>query len=187
MPTGWCIHQLWGIHDAKNANVISSGAWLPRDYYLFLPVIATCEQEHSSSKKLHTTITFNVITFFIFCSLLFRVVTHYCDKNRKGWFKVGRKTNQKKFRMKCKEMNNWLMKIRNYKKAKEWWPAFINRTTINSPLKSSDLSDQDFHWPSRNTCCQPLHPVRQALYRCPSCCQGRIYQRRMSCRRASLP
>ncbi|MFH1882391.1 MAG: group II intron reverse transcriptase/maturase, partial [Planctomycetota bacterium] len=28
---------------------------------------------------------------------------------------------RKKFRMKCKEMNNWLRKIRNFKKAKEWW------------------------------------------------------------------
>jgi RNA-directed DNA polymerase len=49
--------------------------------------------------------------------------THYCDKSRKGKFMVGRKTSGKKFRMKCKEMNNWLMKIRNYRKAKEWWPV----------------------------------------------------------------
>ena len=48
--------------------------------------------------------------------------THYCDKNRKGNFKVGRKTSRKKFHTKCKEMNNWLKKVRNYKKAKEWWP-----------------------------------------------------------------
>jgi RNA-directed DNA polymerase len=49
--------------------------------------------------------------------------THYCDKSRKGKFMVGRKTSGKKFRMKCKEMKNWLMKIRNYRKAKEWWPV----------------------------------------------------------------
>ena len=48
--------------------------------------------------------------------------THYCDISRKGRFIVGRKTSRKKFRMKCKEMNNWLRKIRNYKKAKKWWP-----------------------------------------------------------------
>jgi group II intron reverse transcriptase/maturase len=48
--------------------------------------------------------------------------THYCDTSRKGKFMVGRKTSQKKFRAKCKEMNNWLMDIRNCKKAKEWWP-----------------------------------------------------------------
>jgi len=50
-------------------------------------------------------------------------ITHYCDISRKGKFIVGRKTSRKKFRMKCKEMNNWLRKIRNYRKAKEWWPV----------------------------------------------------------------
>jgi len=49
--------------------------------------------------------------------------THYCDISRKGKFIVGRKTSGKKFRMKCKDMNNWLRKIRNYRKAKEWWPV----------------------------------------------------------------
>jgi RNA-directed DNA polymerase len=49
--------------------------------------------------------------------------THYCDKSRKGWFKVGRKTSQKKFCAKGKEMNNWLGDIRNCMKAKEWWPV----------------------------------------------------------------
>ena len=48
--------------------------------------------------------------------------THYCDTSRKGKFIVGRKTSRKKFRMKCKDMNNWLRKIRNFRKAKEWWP-----------------------------------------------------------------
>jgi len=49
--------------------------------------------------------------------------THYCDKSRKGRFIVGRKTSGKKFRMKCKELNDWLRKIRNYRKAKQWWPV----------------------------------------------------------------
>lgn len=49
--------------------------------------------------------------------------THYCDISRKGKFIVGRKTSRKKLRMKCKDMNNWLRKIRNFKKAKEWWPV----------------------------------------------------------------
>jgi len=48
--------------------------------------------------------------------------THYCGLSRKGKFIVGRKTSRKKFRMKCRELNNWLRKIRNYKKTKEWWP-----------------------------------------------------------------
>jgi group II intron reverse transcriptase/maturase len=48
--------------------------------------------------------------------------THYCDTSRKGKFIVGRKTSCKKFRMKCKQMNHWLRKIRNYRQVKEWWP-----------------------------------------------------------------
>lgn len=53
--------------------------------------------------------------------------THYCDTSRRGKFIVGRKTSRKKFRMKCKEMNNWLRKIRNCRKAKEWWPVLQAR------------------------------------------------------------
>ena len=49
--------------------------------------------------------------------------THYCDTSRRGNFIVGRKTSRKKFRMKCRELNNWLRKIRNFKKAEEWWPV----------------------------------------------------------------
>jgi RNA-directed DNA polymerase len=48
--------------------------------------------------------------------------THYCGTSRRGKFIVGRKTSRKKFRKKCKEMNDWLRKIRNFKKIKEWWP-----------------------------------------------------------------
>jgi RNA-directed DNA polymerase len=47
--------------------------------------------------------------------------THYCDKTRKGRFKVGRKTSRKKFKAKCKDMNLWLKSIRNLVKTKEWW------------------------------------------------------------------
>ncbi len=47
--------------------------------------------------------------------------THFCGKSRKGKFIVGRKTSKKKFRKKCREMNEWLKKIRNYKKTKVWW------------------------------------------------------------------
>jgi len=49
--------------------------------------------------------------------------THYCDKTRTGAFKVGRKTSPKKFRVTCKELNNWLRMIRNFKQAKDWWPV----------------------------------------------------------------
>jgi len=47
--------------------------------------------------------------------------THYCDVTRKGTFKVGRKTSRKKFKAKCKDMNNWLKSVRNLVKTKEWW------------------------------------------------------------------
>jgi RNA-directed DNA polymerase len=46
---------------------------------------------------------------------------HYCGKNRKGKFILVRKTSNKKFRMKCKEMNKWLRMIRNDQKTSEWW------------------------------------------------------------------
>ncbi|MFQ5685113.1 MAG: alkaline phosphatase D family protein [Candidatus Scalindua sp.] len=47
--------------------------------------------------------------------------THYCDKTRKGGFKVGRKTSRKKFKAKCKDMNLWFKSVRNLVKTKEWW------------------------------------------------------------------
>ena len=47
--------------------------------------------------------------------------THYCDKTRRGKFKVGRKTSKSKFRQKVKAMNQWLKSIRNLLKLEEWW------------------------------------------------------------------
>jgi len=47
--------------------------------------------------------------------------THYCDKTRKGKFKIGRKTSRKKFAAKCKDMNAWLKSVRNLVEVKEWW------------------------------------------------------------------
>jgi len=47
--------------------------------------------------------------------------THYCDKTRKGHFKVGRKTSAKKFRAKVKDLNLWLKAIRNTVQTKDWW------------------------------------------------------------------
>lgn len=48
--------------------------------------------------------------------------THFCDKTRKGGFKVGRTTDRKRFRAKIKEMNKWLKAIRNLVPVREWWP-----------------------------------------------------------------
>ena len=76
-------------------------------------VISFGRYERANAKRQnHRANTFDFLGF-----------THYCDISRKGKFIVGRKTSRKKFRMKCKEMNNWLRKIRNYRKAKEWWPV----------------------------------------------------------------
>jgi group II intron reverse transcriptase/maturase len=47
--------------------------------------------------------------------------THFCDKTRNGYFKLGRKTSRKKFVIKCKEMAQWLKSIRNKAAPKEWW------------------------------------------------------------------
>jgi group II intron reverse transcriptase/maturase len=47
--------------------------------------------------------------------------THFCDKSRRGKFKLGRKTSRKKFVQKMKDMNIWLKRIRNLTELKEWW------------------------------------------------------------------
>jgi group II intron reverse transcriptase/maturase len=47
--------------------------------------------------------------------------THYCDRTRKGRFKLGRKTSRKKYAAKCRELNQWLKENRNRKKTKQWW------------------------------------------------------------------
>jgi RNA-directed DNA polymerase len=47
--------------------------------------------------------------------------THFCDKTRRGKFKLGRKTSRKKFIQKMKDMNLWLKRIRNRDELKEWW------------------------------------------------------------------
>lgn len=54
-------------------------------------------------------------------------ITHFCSKSRKGWFKIGRKTSCKKFRMKQKEMNLWLKRIRNTIETKEWWKILASK------------------------------------------------------------
>jgi len=53
--------------------------------------------------------------------------THFCDRTRKGRFKLGRKTSKKKFRSKCKDMNCWLKKVRNRSKTKVWWKILASK------------------------------------------------------------
>jgi len=54
-------------------------------------------------------------------------LTHYCDKTRKGYFKVGRKTSAKKFRAKAKDLNQWLKRIRNLVLTKDWWKILSSK------------------------------------------------------------
>ena len=53
--------------------------------------------------------------------------SHYCGVSRKGKFIVGRRTSRKKYRMRSKEMNQWLKSVRNMEKAKVWWPILASK------------------------------------------------------------
>ena len=64
----------------------------------------------NAKKKDHRAGTLNFLGF-----------THYCDKTRKGKFKVGRTTERIRLRAKLKEMKDWLKAVRNTAPAKEWW------------------------------------------------------------------
>jgi len=55
--------------------------------------------------------------------------THYCDKSRKGKFKLGRKTARKRFVQKMKAINQWLKAERNQEKLKEWWEKLGQKLT----------------------------------------------------------
>ena len=50
--------------------------------------------------------------------------THYCDKTRRGKFKLGRKTSSAKFRQKMEVVNQWLKRVRNQVTLAEWWKVF---------------------------------------------------------------
>jgi len=47
--------------------------------------------------------------------------THYCDRTRRGYFKVGRRTSRKKYRLKMKAMTLWLKTVRNAYPIQEIW------------------------------------------------------------------
>jgi len=55
--------------------------------------------------------------------------THYCDKTRKGGFKLGRKTNRKKFWQKVKETKLWIKRVRNLVELQEWWKVLCQKLT----------------------------------------------------------
>lgn len=49
---------------------------------------------------------------------------HFCDRTKKGKFKLGRMTSPKKYNQKMIAINQWLKAIRNTVKLKEWWRIF---------------------------------------------------------------
>jgi len=53
--------------------------------------------------------------------------THFCGHSRKGTFLLGRKTSRSKFRKACKEMNDWLRRIRNVMRIEEIWPILASK------------------------------------------------------------
>jgi hypothetical protein len=67
-------------------------------------------EEQNAKRQKRKPNTFNFLGF-----------THFCTTTLKGKFKVGHKTNRKKFVKACKEMNQWLKAIRNACNIKEWW------------------------------------------------------------------
>jgi len=65
----------------------------------------------NAKKRNEKPATFNFLGF-----------THYVDISRKGFFKLGRKTDRKKMTAKLKEMKIWLKSVRTIP-IREWWPV----------------------------------------------------------------
>lgn len=53
--------------------------------------------------------------------------THFCDQTRSGKFKLGRKTQRKKFIKACKAIHEWLKTVRNQIKTREWWETLKSK------------------------------------------------------------
>lgn len=51
--------------------------------------------------------------------------THYCDRTRRGGFKLSRKTTRTRFRRALVTMNIWLRRIRNRVRLETWWPILV--------------------------------------------------------------
>jgi group II intron reverse transcriptase/maturase len=48
--------------------------------------------------------------------------THYCDHNRAGGFKLGRRTARTRMNRALKGINEWLRRVRNRGRLEQWWP-----------------------------------------------------------------
>lgn len=55
--------------------------------------------------------------------------THYCTKSRRGKFIMGHKTSKKSLSGKLREMKEWLKKIRNQLRLRDWWPVLRAKLT----------------------------------------------------------
>lgn len=53
--------------------------------------------------------------------------THFNDKTRKGYYKLGRRTSAKKFREKLKAIQAWVKVVRYAMPLRAWWPLFISK------------------------------------------------------------
>ncbi len=47
--------------------------------------------------------------------------THFCTTTRSGKFRLGVKTQRKKYARSCKNLWDWLKRVRNLVKTQEWW------------------------------------------------------------------
>ncbi len=47
--------------------------------------------------------------------------THFWFRTREGWYMLSRRTSAKRFHRACRAMNEWLRRVRNLCKTKEWW------------------------------------------------------------------
>ena len=49
--------------------------------------------------------------------------THYCDRTRTGWFKLGRRTARTRLNRTLTGINDWLRRVRNLVRLEQWWPV----------------------------------------------------------------
>lgn len=72
-------------------------------------------KQNSTKRKIKQG-TFNFLGF-----------THFVTKSKRGFFKVGRKTEKKRFARGIKSINEWLRKVRNLIKIKEIWKTLRSK------------------------------------------------------------
>ena len=79
--------------------------------------------------------------------------THFNDKTRKGYYKLGRRTSAKKYREKLRGIKEWVKRIRYVMPLREWWPIF----------QAKVLGHQRYYGVSGN--CERVRAfTREALY-----------------------